>query len=59
MPGLSVRAALAAGLLLRRLRHGAAYHHRKRLIEECVACGKQHSLLAGTILEQTKIGLAR
>ena len=39
--------------------HGAAYHHRKRLIEECAACGKQHSLLAGTIFEQTKTGLAR
>ena len=27
--------------------HGAAYQHRRRLIEECAACGKQHSLLAG------------
>ena len=33
--------------------------HRRRLIDECVACGKQHSLLAGTIFEQTKTGLAR
>ena len=33
--------------------------HRRRLIEECAACGKQHSLLAGTIFEQTKTGLAR
>ena len=39
--------------------HGAAYHHRRRLIEECAACGKQHSLLAGTMFEQTKTGLAR
>jgi transposase-like protein len=39
--------------------HGSAYSHKKRLIEECVACGKQHSLLAGTIFEQTKTGLAR
>ena len=39
--------------------HGAAYHHRRRLIDECVACGKQHSLLAGTMFEQTKTGLAR
>ena len=38
---------------------GAAYHHRRRLIDECVACGKQHSLLAGTMFEQTKTGLAR
>jgi transposase-like protein len=36
-----------------------AWSHKKRLIEECVACGKQHSILAGTIFEQTKTGLAR
>jgi transposase-like protein len=36
-----------------------AYSHHARLIEECAACGKQHSLLAGTIFEQTKTGLAR
>ena len=29
--------------------HGVAYHHRRRLIDECAACGKQHSLLAGTM----------
>src|SRR6476660_4447288 len=39
--------------------HERAYSHKRRLIEECVACGKQHSLLAGTIFEQTKTGLAR
>ena len=39
--------------------HGVAYSHRRRLIDECAACGKQHSLLAGTIFEQTKTGLAR
>jgi transposase-like protein len=39
--------------------HDRAYRHKKRLIEECTACGKQHSLLAGTIFEQTKTGLAR
>ena len=39
--------------------HGRAYSHRVRLIEECAACGKQHSLLAGTIFAQTKTGLAR
>ena len=39
--------------------HGRAYSHRVRLIEECAACGKQHSLLAGTMFEQTKTGLAR
>jgi transposase-like protein/ribosomal protein L37AE/L43A len=39
--------------------HARAYRHKKRLIEECTACGKQHPLLAGTIFEQTKTGLAR
>ena len=39
--------------------HDQAYSHKKRLIEECTACGKQHSILAGTIFEQTKTGLAR
>jgi transposase-like protein len=39
--------------------HDQAWSHKKRLIEECTACGKQHSILAGTIFEQTKTGLAR
>jgi transposase-like protein len=39
--------------------HDQAWSHNKRLIEECTACGKQHSILAGTIFEQTKTGLAR
>ena len=39
--------------------HGRAYSHQRRLIEECAACGKQHSLLAGTMFEQTKTGLSR
>ena len=39
--------------------HGRAYSHKKRLIEECAGCGKQHSLLAGTIFEQTKTGLSK
>ena len=38
--------------------HDQAWSHKKRLIEECSACGKQHSILAGTIFEQTKTGLA-
>ena len=29
------------------------------MIEECRACGKQHSILAGTIFVQTKTGLAK
>jgi transposase-like protein len=39
--------------------HGRAWAHKARLIDECAACGKQHSLLAGTIFEQTKTGLAK
>jgi transposase-like protein len=39
--------------------HERAWAHKARLIYECAACGKQHSLLAGTIFEQTKTGLAR
>ena len=50
---------MARGLSLRRLRPRAGLRHKKRLIEECTACGKQHSILAGTIFEQTKTGLAR
>ena len=36
-----------------------AYTLRTRLVYECAACGKQHSLLAGGLFEQTKTGLAR
>jgi transposase-like protein len=39
--------------------HRKAYSHNKRLIEECRACGKQHSILAGTMFEQTKTGLSK
>jgi transposase-like protein len=39
--------------------HDRAWVLRSRLIYECAACGKQHSLLKGTIFEQTKTGLAR
>src|SRR5881394_3541005 len=39
--------------------HDDAYALRTKIVYECVACGKQHSLLAGTIFEQTKTGLAR
>jgi len=31
--------------------HDQAYSHKRRLIEECTACGKQHSILAGTIFD--------
>ena len=39
--------------------HREAYSHKKRLIEECRACGRQHSILAGTMFEQTKTGLSK
>jgi hypothetical protein len=35
--------------------HGA---HKSRLIYECATCGRQHSLLKGTLFEQIKTGLA-
>ena len=52
-----VRYRWPGGFVCSRCKHGQAYSHR--LIEECRACGKQHSILAGTIFEQTKTGLAR
>jgi transposase-like protein len=54
-----VRALWPEGFRCRACGHDQAYSHKKRLIEECRACGKQHSILAGTIFEQTKTGLAR
>ena len=44
-------------------RDGCGHDHaqtlRTRLVHECVACRKQHPLLAGTIFEQTKTAPAR
>ncbi len=54
-----VRARWPDGFRCEGCGHDAAWSHRKRLIEECRACGRQHSILAGTIFEQTKTGLAR
>ena len=39
--------------------HADAYALKTKIVYECVACGKQYSLLAGTIFEQTKTGLSR
>jgi hypothetical protein len=39
--------------------HGDAHGLRTRPVHECTACGKQHSLLAGTLFEQAKTRLAR
>jgi hypothetical protein len=49
-----VRARWPAGFRCTGCGHDQAWSHKKRLIEECTACGKQHSILAGTIFEQTK-----
>jgi transposase-like protein len=54
-----VRARWPGGFRCSACGHDRAWAHRARLINECAACGKQHSLLAGTIFEQTKTGLAR
>jgi hypothetical protein len=47
------------GFCCRACGHGQAWRLGRRNIYECAACGQQHSLLKGTIFEQTKSGLAR
>ena len=54
-----VRARWPEGFRCAACGHDRVWAHKVRLINECAACGKQHSLLAGTIFEQTKTGLAR
>src|SRR5215204_4120385 len=54
-----VRARWPEGFRCTACGHGRAWAHKARLIDECAACGKQQSLLAGTIFEQTKAGLSR
>src|SRR3954453_15750939 len=39
--------------------HADAHPIRTKILYECAACRKQPSLLAGTIFEQTKTGLAK
>src|SRR3954451_8093366 len=39
--------------------HDDAYALKTKIVYECAACRKQHSLLAGTIVEQAKTGLAK
>ncbi len=57
--GYLFQARWPAGFRCAACGHERAYSHKLRLIEECAACGKQHSLLAGTLFEQTKTGLAK
>jgi Transposase zinc-ribbon domain len=47
------------GFRCRTCGHDDAYVLARRNIYECAACGQQHSLLTGTIFEQTKTGLAK
>jgi transposase-like protein len=47
------------GFCCRACGHRQAWRLRRRNIYECAACGQQHSLLKGTIFEQTKTGLAK
>src|SRR3954452_8367337 len=47
------------GFRCRACGHDDAYMLARRNIYECVGCGQQHSLLTGTIFEQTKTGLAK
>jgi len=54
-----VRARWPEGFRCAGCGHREAWSHNKRLIEECRSCGKQHSILAGTIFEQTKTGLSK
>jgi transposase-like protein len=54
-----VRALWPEGFRCSGCGHREAWSHKKRLIEECRSCGKQHSILAGTMFEQTKTGLAK
>jgi transposase-like zinc ribbon protein len=45
------------GFRCRACGHGEAWALGRRNIYECTACGQQHSLLKGTIFEQTKLVL--
>jgi transposase-like protein len=53
------RARWPEGFRCSACRNDRAWAHKSRLIYECAACGRQHSLLKGTLFEQTKTGLAR
>lgn len=54
-----VRARWPEGFRCAGCGHREAWSHKQRLIEECRSCGKQHSILAGTMFEQTKTGLSK
>ncbi len=54
-----VRARWPEGFCCAGCGHRLAWSHKKRLIEECRSCGRQHSILAGTMFEQSKTGLSK
>ena len=54
-----VRARWPEGFCCAGCGHRVAWSHKKRLIEEGRSCGRQHSILAGTMFEQTKTGLSK
>ena len=54
-----VRARWPEGFCCGACGHREAWSHKKRLIEECRSCGRQHSILAGTMFEQSKTGLSK
>jgi hypothetical protein len=47
------------GFRCRACGHPRGWQLRRRHIYECAGCGQQHSLLKGTIFEQTRTGLAK
>ena len=57
--GAIVRPFQSAGYRVGACGQGEAWALARRNIYECAACGQQHSLLKGTIFEQTKTGLAK
>jgi hypothetical protein len=52
-----IRARWPAGFCCAGCGHDHGHLLRARLALECAACGKQHSYMAGTIFEQTKLVL--
>jgi transposase-like protein len=54
-----VRQRWPDGFRCRACGHGEAWALSRRHIYECAACGQQHSLLKGTIFEQTKSRLSK
>jgi hypothetical protein len=59
VPRLSVRQRWPEGFACRACGQRRAWRLRRRHLYECAGCGQQHSLLKGTIFEQTKTGLAK